>query len=980
MARGGPAKPQKASRIARLFLVAGAILSLFAMSRHARGAMPNFPISDPSLEWAVEESSAIMRGTVRPGMIRKIGNSDLKMVEVTLDVTSALKGPRLEQVTFAAPTTPELEQSGRSWIDVLVFLVPAPVAAKANANSVQVGGWTVYQKELNLGHGWIFVLGERTNPVWRISGECIENGEGLLLATTEAAHYERERGEPCRSVQFNNMTVPEDGRLEALALKWLLASDVPTRQLGIEAIKYFNSTENAARLRQILEHDPAFHVDPAEEWTARLDERWWKEFPVREQALNVLVGWKKTGGADAELRTPFLRYGPVSWWFWGIWLTAVLVVGILVWRGFGFAGFTTVVLIGVSLLVIVGWWRSVWVTQAFSYATGGADVEIISGRGRIALLRVQDDAPRHGWAVRRYGADETAGGLWFAHYLNPREDRGSGNFRWAEGKTAGDGYSFSLLQLPYWVVMAVLLSWPFAQGIARAGRGMRKRRLAVVHSGRVVILAAIVAGTWTPRVWAFFLPYPSTPSIEQRVNEVELVVRCAPGELRNVPGKQTELNLKVLEVLKGPAVEEIDLEVPDQRQFDLATEFKLRGPKAEWLFFLNRRDMTQKRTWQPLGWDQPPQALDGSGAAVFAMNGEQVNDPARVLELVRNAGRLRNCGSVLLDAGWFPNDSPMKQVPTSRLRVPEDERLERMSIEWADHPMLAYRVVAARMLQFYRSPENVARLRRLLKDPEYYLERATNWEPDADRRVTRFYEARELAAQSLATWKIDVAPEVRTAGFPYRSPPWARWLIILAAGPILIGLLSRRGGRPLIWRVMVGLPIFLLLPASWLAWRSDKTCDSLGWSSRGVSCELASAGGGASFLRVEDGSIRRAMGLRYDIMGKRPGATWFSPLLNSAGSKEKAGFVGEWGVVLGADPSTTAYTYRLTRVPFSAVTGVLCVAPVLALLGTARRWLRRRRYLRSGRCVACGYDLRGSCGRCPECGAGKILVPAMSLA
>lgn len=178
---------------------------------------------------------------------------------------------------------------------------------------------------------------------------------------------------------------------------------------------------------------------------------------------------------------------------------------------------------------------------------------------------------------------------------------------------------------------------------------------------------------------------------------------------------------------------------------------------------------------------------------------------------------------------------------------------------------------------------------------------------------------------------------------------------------------------------MVGVSIFLLLPVTWLAWRSGGTSDSLGWSSRGVSCEVVLADGGVSFLSVEDGSARRAVGLRYDVMRHMPGAAWFSPMLNVAGSKEKAGFVGEWGIVWGADRTTSAYSYRLTRVPFGAVIFLLCVAPVLALLGSARRWMRRRRYLRNGRCLACGYDLRGSERRCPECGAGKIRVPALPI-
>jgi hypothetical protein len=52
-------------------------------------------------------------------------------------------------------------------------------------------------------------------------------------------------------------------------------------------------------------------------------------------------------------------------------------------------------------------------------------------------------------------------------------------------------------------------------------------------------------------------------------------------------------------------------------------------------------------------------------------------------------------------------------------------------------------------------------------------------------------------------------------------------------------------------------------------------------------------------------------------------------------------------------------------VPHWAVAVVFGVLPVAGLV---RVWRRRRR-LRRGLCVSCGYDLRGNSGRCPECGA-----------
>ena len=55
----------------------------------------------------------------------------------------------------------------------------------------------------------------------------------------------------------------------------------------------------------------------------------------------------------------------------------------------------------------------------------------------------------------------------------------------------------------------------------------------------------------------------------------------------------------------------------------------------------------------------------------------------------------------------------------------------------------------------------------------------------------------------------------------------------------------------------------------------------------------------------------------------------------------------------------------VTSVPFWAVIVVTLALPVSAL----RRRLRDRRWIREGRCRACGYDLRATRGRCPECGA-----------
>jgi hypothetical protein len=110
------------------------------------------------------------------------------------------------------------------------------------------------------------------------------------------------------------------------------------------------------------------------------------------------------------------------------------------------------------------------------------------------------------------------------------------------------------------------------------------------------------------------------------------------------------------------------------------------------------------------------------------------------------------------------------------------------------------------------------------------------------------------------------------------------------------------------------------------------------------------------------------IGDRAEAVASAPGEPiWTSgrPSATVGGTKEAGGSPFYFSWTGGGPPQGSLQAWvRILVAPHVAVATVLAVAPSVCLL---RGW-RRLRYTRAGRCPSCGYDLRATPERCPECG------------
>jgi hypothetical protein len=157
--------------------------------------------------------------------------------------------------------------------------------------------------------------------------------------------------------------------------------------------------------------------------------------------------------------------------------------------------------------------------------------------------------------------------------------------------------------------------------------------------------------------------------------------------------------------------------------------------------------------------------------------------------------------------------------------------------------------------------------------------------------------------------------------------------------------------------------------AGWLWWRGTSRADYWNWTGGGAGGPSADAMSGGRLLTVSFALDRSPEPTGWETVSHPGGfGRWWPGYTQGPG---RSGFAfynlrtvgppqGRWGV--GGRPLLILWVPHWFPVAATAV-------PPLLWLGVygRRAWVHRRR-TRLGLCRRCGYDLRASAGRCPECG------------
>jgi hypothetical protein len=492
-----------------------------------------------------------------------------------------------------------------------------------------------------------------------------------------------------------------------------------------------------------------------------------------------------------------------------------------------------------------------------------------------------------------------------------------------------------------------------------------------------LISAVLVLAACASSAHAGYASPPPFMSIELLVAQSTAIVR---GTITAADVNFIDCTLEIAEIYKGGIVGK-------RLDFEMAAENWIGGPRAELqgkaaLFFL---------TQTPKGIIcKGVLPLDGS-AITLTLHLEVISTPQAIMAATKEAilegphesfGKLDDRGLWLNLAG-LPTGVSDERGPCTSVVLPNDNRLLRRAAELLQsdekhHRLWGVRILhamyqqlpfldqpaAARLREALRTMGAVQLLRSRLSDDglDDYVD--SNW-----KWSHRWYWVRSEAIDALKGCGQPV-PDIEIRGLLEHYHPISRaWVAAPTYGLFLtLCLLWKRSRR-------LTLPAILLLAigtTTWLWYRSYRTIDELMFPVGAHHHEVASYRGGVQYGIVRDctsdwDQLRRILvgHIRYDPANDY----WGAPDPQDGKRTSRMGFAIQTGVTTGpetkAGPNT--WPYFMLRVPYWFMLTMLLMPLLMTVRRPLRKWIRDR----NGQCLACGYDLRASPAKCPECGRDR---------
>lgn len=359
--------------------------------------------------------------------------------------------------------------------------------------------------------------------------------------------------------------------------------------------------------------------------------------------------------------------------------------------------------------------------------------------------------------------------------------------------------------------------------------------------------------------------------------------------------------------------------------------------------------------------DRPVFKLDGSERRARDVSGKSVAQHDHILAAARRgrepgAPAIRRMAMISVDAAaQVGRPSNLLVVP----RVPEVERAARELTTSDDEDTALTALGILYHFGHTPHPDNVPAVRKALESDTY----ADTLEHYRWRYAV--LHVRDTAYQVLSAWQVQAPPPAKYVALPQHTPVGRNKLVALPLALLAVTLLAALAGRDR--RLsrglgVLGLILFAAVVTLWV--RSYRWSDELVHATGQTEREFWTHRGHLVTAGFAQGHPPQPLSV-----GSFPQHQHRTSLKEWYKQRSSAflGFEYVESYVPRPDTPRLTTNYRAIVLPLWPIALLLLPLPLWWLAGARQSRLRRR----LGLCQTCGYDLRHSEGRCPECGTER---------